>query len=325
MSQLLIALILGCFANLGAAAGMSTVLVPPSGKDNTSLEVLVWIPCKLAPLEIRMGPMVVSATKDCAVAGQPLPLIVISHGQGGTRLSHHDTAASLADAGFIVASFNHPGDSFGDDSATNKVDIFESRPANVSHVISHMIENWKDRSSINPEAVGVFGFSRGGYTALALAGAVPSAAASASRFCSFWRSFGTPICRQLDVRAVSIKAQADHRVKAIVAVDALNLFDSSSFSAVKVPVQLWASELGGAGVKLEHAQLLRDWLPQASAVTVAKGAGHFVFLAPCSEALRREAREICDDPKGFDRKQWHAMMNTAVTEFFIRTLRMGSK
>ncbi|MDP1534506.1 MAG: dienelactone hydrolase, partial [Rubrivivax sp.] len=205
-------------------------------------------------------------------------MVVISHGKGGTRLGHHDTAAALAHAGFVVATFNHPGDSFGDETSSNKLEIFESRPAHVSRVITHMLDHWKDRQLIDMQSVGVFGFSRGGYTALALVGSVPSQAASESRFCGFWRAFVIPFCRQLRNNAGALKAQADSRVKSVVAVDPLNLFDASSFSTVKAPVQLWAAELGGDGVELAHTQMIRDSLPQAPEFSVAKGAGHFAFL-----------------------------------------------
>jgi predicted dienelactone hydrolase len=272
-----------------------------------------------------MGPYVVQATRDCAVAGQSLPLIVISHGQGGTRLGHHDTATALADAGFVVASFNHPGDSFGDDASTNDIGTFEARPAQVSRVITHMVSQWKHRDVIDAQSIGVFGFSRGGYTALALAGAVPSATASASRLCGFWRSLVIPMCRQIDRSGAQLKARADPRVKAVVAADPLNLFDASSFAAVTAPVQLWASELGGAGVELAHVESIRTSLPRTPEFAVAKGAGHFAFLAPCPDEISKEARALCEDPKGFDRPRWHATMNRAVSAFFTRTLRTGAK
>jgi predicted dienelactone hydrolase len=272
-----------------------------------------------------MGPYVLRAIRGCEIDGQSLPLIVISHGQGGTRLSHHDTATALADAGFVVASFNHPGDSYGDEAATNQIGVFHSRPHHVSRVISYMTETWTDRRRIDAQAVGVFGFSRGGYTALVLGAAVPSASAAASRFCGFWRSLFTPICGQLSADSLGLISQTDPRVKAVVAVDALNLFDASSFRAVKIPIQLWASELGGAGVRLEHTELLQQWVPRVGRVGVAKGAGHFAFLAPCSEELRKEAAAICEDPVGFNRQQWHASMNQAVTTFFRSALRPAAK
>ncbi len=307
-----------------SAAGLSTTVVHASGQDG-AIEVLVWSPCSSPASDVRMGPFALQVTKDCAVAGRALPLVVISHGFGGTRFGHYDTATALADAGFVVASFNHPGDSFGDDSAGNKLSIFESRPAHVSRVITHMLEQWKDRQLLDAQSVGVFGFSRGGYTALALAGAVPSTTASARRFCSSWRSSVNPFCRQLDGGAAALKPLADPRVKSVVVVDALNLFGAEGMKSVKVPVQLWAAELGGDGVELAHGEQIRDWLPQTTEFTVAIGAGHFAYLAPCSEALRKEARRICEDPPGFDRVQWHATMNRAVSAFFARTLRSGAK
>lgn len=315
--------LVGLAAQSAAAAGLSATVVPAGGPDG-ALEVLVWSPCAAPPSDIRMGPYVIRATRDCAVAGRSLPLVVISHGRGGSRLGHHDTATALADAGFIVASFNHPGDSFGDESSSDRLVIFESRPAQVSRVISHMLGQWPQRQLIDASAVGVFGFSRGGYTALALAGAVPSRAASAARYCGAWWSFVVPLCRQLGDSAAGLRVQADPRVTAVVAADPLNLFDAASFRAVKAPVQLWASELGGDGVEPGHAQLIREWLPPGVEFTLAKGAGHFAFLAPCPEALRQEARALCEDPKGFDRAQWHATMNQAVARFFTTNLRKGT-
>lgn len=323
-SRLAAALVLSAAAQWAGAAGVSTTVVPAAGKDR-ALDVLVWSPCATAPSELRMGPYVVRATKDCPVSGRSLPLVVVSHGQGGTRLGHHDTATALADAGFVVASFNHPGDTFGDDASASEVGIFESRPADVSRVITHMLEQWKDRQAVDAQSVGVFGFSRGGYTALALAGAEPSRSASAERFCASWRSWLIPICRKLGKEDAALKARADARVKSVVAVDPLNLFAASSFKAVKAPVQLWASELGGDGVELAHTQLIQRWLPTPPEYHLAKGAGHFVFLVPCPEEFRKEASRICEDPAGISRESVHASLNQAVAAFFAKTLRPGVK
>jgi predicted dienelactone hydrolase len=252
-------------------------------------------------------------------------LVAISHGQGGTRLGHHDTATALADTGFLVVSFTHPGDSFGDDSSASDVGIFESRPADVTRVITHMLERWENRQVIDAQSVGAFGFSRGGYTVLALVGAAPNRAASAERFCGTWRSMLIPICRKLRDDAVALKVRVDPRVRSVVAVDPLNLFGMASFKSVKVPVQLWASEFGGDGVVLAHTQLIQRWLPSPSEYHVARGAGHFAFLAPCSDEMQKQARRLCDDPSGFDRAKWHSSMNRAVAAFFTKTLGAGAK
>jgi predicted dienelactone hydrolase len=39
-----------------------------------------------------------------------LPLVIVSHGRGGWFGLHHNVEEALADAGFVVAAINHPGD-----------------------------------------------------------------------------------------------------------------------------------------------------------------------------------------------------------------------
>ncbi|MGY0561180.1 alpha/beta hydrolase family protein [Luteimonas sp. A277] len=268
----------------------------------------------------ELGPHDVSGSPGCPVAGESLPLVVISHGHGGTLLGHHDTATALADAGFVVVSLNHPGDTFGDDSGAYRVAIFESRPRDVSRVLSFMLEEWPARGQLDHDAVGVFGFSRGGYTALALAGAKPNVTAAGQRLCSRWWSLIMPMCREIRFSAPELEPQADPRIRAAVVVDPLNLFDDAGLQSVRVPVQLWASELGGDGVEFEHIEAIRTALPQAPEYHVAKGAGHFAYLAPCAPRLAETAREICEDPEGFDRVAWHRAMNEAVVSFLKRHL-----
>jgi len=301
-------------------AGYQTLKVPASSGE-PEISAIVWSPCAGAPVTARLGPYVIRGTRNCAVAGHSLPLIVVSHGQGGSFLGHHDTASALADAGFVVVSLNHPGDSFGDDGAAQQLHIFESRPRDVSRVLSYMLSNWPHSQQLDRAAIGVFGFSRGGYTALALAGATPSVAVSAKRFCSPWWSFVVSLCRQLDADGAQIRPQADPRVRAIVVVDPLNLFDTAGVRKVRVPVQLWASELGGDGVALDHVEAIRVALAPSPEYRIAKGAGHFAFLTPCPPEFARAEPKLCTDPEGFNRERWHQTMNAAVVVFFRRHLR----
>jgi hypothetical protein len=86
-----------------------------------------------------------------------------------------------------------------------------------------------------------------------LAGAQPSTTASATRLCGHWLSFTERLCRRL--------GDGDARVRAAVVVDPLNLFDEAGLRGVQVPVQLWASALGGAGVTLADVKAVRAALP----------------------------------------------------------------
>lgn len=311
---------LAALACTGApAAGLRSLTIPAT-TDAPAIRALAWTPCAAKPQAIDLGDFVVQAVRDCPVAGNSLPLVVISHGQGGSMLGHNDTALALVNAGFVVVSLNHPGDWYGDDSAAQQLRIFESRPHDVSRVITFMLGQWPDRDRLAPGAVGVFGFSRGGYTALALAGAVPSLPASDARFCSPWWSFVLPLCRELGDGG-RLRPQADTRVRAAVVVDPLNLFDAAGLAHVRIPVQLWASELGGDGVQLAHVEAVRASAPGVREYRIARGAGHFVYLAPCPASWRDSAEKLCKDPEGFDRVQWHRSMNVEVVRFFTQHLR----
>jgi predicted dienelactone hydrolase len=69
--------------------------------------------------------------KDCPITGAKLPLVVSSHGTAGWFGGHHDTAAALADAGFVVAAINHSGDNGNDRSKSDDLSVLGSRPADI--------------------------------------------------------------------------------------------------------------------------------------------------------------------------------------------------
>lgn len=88
--------------------------------DSPGLAGAIWYPCSGEPEKVPLGDLAVHAdfglmgVKDCPVTGAKLPLVIFSHGRGGWFGQHHDTAEALADAGFIVAAINHPGDTAND-------------------------------------------------------------------------------------------------------------------------------------------------------------------------------------------------------------------
>ena len=93
---------------------------------------------------------------DGAVAGRRHPLIVISHGGGGWYGGHYDTALTLARAGFIVAALTQPGDNFHDQSGAADM---AARPRDLRRLVDYMTGDWREKVHVEPNNVGVFGFS----------------------------------------------------------------------------------------------------------------------------------------------------------------------
>ena len=104
------------------------------------------------------------------VAGRGLPLVVMSHGAGGSFQDHYDTALALAEAGFVVAAVTHTGDNYRDQSGFARI---ENRPRHIKVLIDYMLALSPQRDRLDPMRIGIFGFSAGGFTVLVAIGGVP--------------------------------------------------------------------------------------------------------------------------------------------------------
>jgi predicted dienelactone hydrolase len=113
----------------------------------------------------------------------------------------------------------------------------------------------------------------------------------------------------------------DPRIKAAVIADPVSdFFTQDSFSNVKIPVQLWRSELGGGGVTSESVASIIGEIPTKPDVHFVPHSQHFSFMAPCSAEFMQSAREICIDGPNFDRISFHKEFNAEVLTFFRKHL-----
>jgi len=300
-------------ASLSQAAGFQRLTLPMD-QNGPGLSGAIWYPCAAPAVEIKVGRTPISGVLNCPVPEGRHPLIVMSHGSSGSFLGHHDTAAALANAGFVVAAVNHVGDNWEDRSRQGYLSIFSTRPREMRRLIDYMTTAWPQKAKVDAGKIGIYGFSRGGYTALVLAGGVPDFRAGLA-ICQTTPSL--PMCR--DIAAGKIPQQSyvhDDRIKAAVIADPLNAFPGDALKAVKIPVQLWASELGGDGVSPASVEAVRQGLPVAPDFQVARGAGHFDFLARCPAEQAETLSVYCLEAAGFDRQQFHQDLNAKVVEFF---------
>jgi predicted dienelactone hydrolase len=176
---------------------------------------------------------------------------------------------------------------------------------------------------IDPERIGFFGFSRGGYTGLVLIGANPDWA-KASEIC---QQSSLHVCEQIRRKEFPAQPLAhDPRISAAVIADPLGglFFTAESLSAVKAPVQLWASEHGGDGITQESVAALNKNLPAKHEYHLVPNSGHFVFVI-CPPALAKAIPEICTDASGFDRIAFHKDFNAGVLSFFRNELRSAHR
>lgn len=306
------------------AGNVGFSMVQAADAPGEDLKVGIWYPTTAPASDHDIGLYTQTVAANAAVSGHRHPLIVMSHGNGGSLEGHYDTALALARAGFIVAAMTHTGDNYRDQSkATQLVD----RPRAVRAVIDHMLKEWPGRAAIDPARIGVFGFSSGGFTMLVAAGGIPDLS-RVGPYCAGHQN--TYVCTLLRAHPVAdrslIPAEAwiaDRRIKsAVIAAPTLGFaFTRAGLANVRVPVQLWRAGDDHILPSPDYVEAVRDRLPRKPEYHVVARADHFDFLAPCSEALAHVAPMICEEHGGFDRVAFHRTFNREIVRFFTGTLR----
>jgi predicted dienelactone hydrolase len=306
------------------AAGLRNIVIPATA-GSPQISAQIWTPCAAPPGPIRVESggvqLALTGVKDCASKGKKLPLILISHGLYGDMFSHHDTAEFLADAGFAVVALNHTQDSYANinDKSADDISSLLVRPVDVKRVIDFLLSDPRTSKEIDVRRIGFFGFSRGGYTGLMLAGAVPNFQAP-----PFPCPEAITMCKQIRENKIPDHNPAyESRIKAFVIADPLSFFpDSASLKNVKAPIQLWSSERGGMGARPEDVVAVAHNLPKWPDFHQVANAAHMSFLAPCTaDEAKALPKMICTDPPKFDRAAFHRTFNAQVLHFFRGKLR----
>lgn len=334
LALLLLALSLAAFAQSNAGVGIAAITVTDPVGGGKMPGFVFYPSTQPTPDTTAIGPYNVAAAFDANQQVGPKPLVVISHGHGGGNLGHHDLATFLAGHGFIVATLEHPKDNFRDKTGDGHAEVMYGRPIQVSATIDALLHDPRWTKSIDPDRIGVAGFSAGGYTSLMIVGAVPRF----DRFIGYCErhpddaeNCGT--VKRLGARGTK-KAlaalqndlrrwgdTADPRVKAAFAMAPQSIsFDKSGAAAIDRPVFLYYGEIDQVLLPSENALHLKPLINTPTEIRMVPNADHWVFLAPCSPELAKDVKDICSDPPGVDRAEVHRQVNADALAFFHKTL-----
>jgi predicted dienelactone hydrolase len=305
---------------------------------------LVFYPSSQAKGVTIRGPYHIEATVDAPAIAGPKPLVVISHGNGGSDMGHHDLATYLAGHGFVVATLEHPQDNFHDQSGVGYPQVMGGRPIQVAATISTLLADPAWKPLIDADRIGVAGFSAGGYTALMVVGAKPrfdlflrycKKYPGDEDVCSVPRRLIASAAKhgQTDLDVINALQRgitqwgdtANPRVKAafVMAPQGIS-FDANGVAAIDRPVYLYYAQNDHVLRPSENAEHLSPLMHTLDGKTVVPKADHWVFLAPCSPELAKEAPVICSDPDGVNRARVHAQIQVDALAFFRKTLHVPS-
>ena len=153
------------------------------------------------------------ATRDAQPAsGETYPLVVISHGYPGNRYLMSHLGENLASKGYVTVSIDHTDSTYADQGIFGSTLL--NRPLDQRFVIDQMAAMETELGQIiDTDAVGVIGYSMGGYGALIFGGAGVTQASTEY-------SWGTPngLLERHLAGSESHEALVDPRVRAIIAI-----------------------------------------------------------------------------------------------------------
>lgn len=281
---------------------------------------MLFYPTEEAAQKEQFGPYEMMIKKGGSLAGEGLPLVVISHGSGGSGMVFRGLAIHLAKAGFMVAVPEHPFNNRLDNSWEGKVKNLIHRPRHLSLLMDVLYQKEGLGERMKKEAVAVIGHSIGGYTALAIAGGIANTG-HLIEFCKQPENQYLPLCRPIlagNPVGEQLESQKDERVKAIVlmAGASIDFKSAGALDAVDAKVLMYTPSLDETA--LPHSKIVELGLKEGQLSHVlVENAGHYSFLSPFPESIRSRVGPAGMDAPGFDRATFLEKMNGEI-EGFLR-------
>ncbi|KTQ97527.1 hypothetical protein NS365_18350 [Aureimonas ureilytica] len=284
-----------------------------------AVEQTISVP-KTSPFFI-MGSVALDA--ELYSLGRRLPVVLLSHGTGGTASSLGWMAEALARIGHVVIGVNHHGNTASEPYRAEGFLCWWERPRDLSVALDLLATDGVFADRLDTDRVTCVGFSLGGYTALSILGAITEMHrfgewAAKSRFEGGPREFPdladriAPLLRNSAVFASSWELQSesylDRRVAAAVALapaPTVRAFAPNSLVGISVPVTLMAGEADLEAPMDACARWLHERLPNSQLHSLGRDVGHYTLLSIGTENGRDLEPDICIDAPGIDRQEVH--------------------
>ncbi len=251
------------------------------------------------------------------------PLVLLSHGTGGSALGVGWFGRRLAEAGFIVVGANHHGNTANETYCAEGFLSWWERSRDLSFLADYMLGDHPFSARIDPDKIYAAGHSLGGHTVIASTGAL----FSNNQFLEWYkeqpgpngpREFpdladhlprlekeSQPFRESLERHAASYR---DPRIKAAFAMapaPTVRGFLAESLSAIEIPVFI---QTGGADTECP-VETCTNWLgthnPDFSIEILPGETGHYVYLSEATNFGREEMPDITIDPPTVNRSGIH--------------------
>ena len=277
--------------------GCKEIQIKDEGKDIV-FNVLVQYPTIDLTSPTAFGPYTMNVSINAKLLEGRFPLVMISHGSGGSHLLYRTISTHLVKNGFIVAMVEHYGNNRNNNELENTEENLILRPKHVSLTIDKLLSDSFFSNHIVADKIAVIGHSMGGYTALAMAGGIPRTK-----------------------EGKIIETIADPRIKAIVLLAPGTGWFMNGLDKVSIPILMLTAE-HDPFTPAWNAEVVIKSIPDKSLVTFRQieNAGHFSFISPFPATMKNPKFLPSTDPEGFDREKFHVQLPIEILAYLNNKL-----
>ncbi len=333
ISTSLIWLTIAPFAHATDQVGLRDVQIDQDSAR--PLHVVVWYPTEDPGPGETVGEnkafFGTEAKRDAMPAPGEHPLVVLSHGYGGSWRNLSWLGHVLARQGYVVAAPDHPGTTTFDRDPAHAAMLWE-RPRDLSRVIDALTAKTDLAGQIDNQRIAAVGHSLGGWTVAALVGARFETARIAKDCEAKTSPRACALSAELGLSDPQLEQNlADPRLKAFISLD-LGLargFSPQSLAEIRIPALVIGAgtDIGDMPAPLESGYLAQH-LSKASTTSVTiPDAMHFSFMQLCKPnavALIEEETPgdgiVCQDGGSRSREEIHREIEFLVTGFLAEAL-----
>jgi predicted dienelactone hydrolase len=311
---------------------LTTAIWYPAEATATKEEIIFGGP----PEKEVFAPVTVAPGAKLSTAALRYPLIIMSHGTGGSAVMMMWLGYYLASRGYIVAAVNHHGNTAAEQQpAAQGFLLYWERAKDLTVVLDKLLADSVFGVRIDRDRIGAAGFSLGGYTVISVAGGIFSQQ-EYETFCrSPQRDFtcepqhefpDAPSLFEELKKTDSVVQESlrhagdsyrDKRIKRVFAIaPALGSgFTASGLSKVKIPVRIIIGQADKITPLTTNAQRYASLIKGARLTVLPGEIGHYTFLAECN-AHGKAVVDICRDALSIDRAVVHRQVAQFAYEFF---------
>lgn len=339
--SIIVILFFTCNAGAQSYIGQQTLKLYDQSRSRPVITE-IWYPSHKAPVEadvkLRTPFIRETTTRNASLPDKKLPLIMLSHGTGGGRLTLEWLAAGLVKQGYMVAAVDHWGNTF-DNKVPEQFLKFWERPKDISFAITALLSDDKIGQVIDKDKIAVAGFSLGGFTTIALAGGVLdynqlltfTNSKEGEKEASIPELVDLPDLLKNEAFMAKLMKEyknsgslTDSRIKAALAIaPALGqgFENKAQVRGINIPVFIIGAEGDEMAPTETNAAHYHQLIEGSGFFLFGGEVGHYVFLNEAHVPMEGDAAIFFNDHATVDRNQVHQKTIELSTAFFEKCLK----